>query len=225
MLSSRHTSHPSTASSLPWVADACGAIRRGKLEISKPIPILQDKAGEPTSRMDDALHGYQISPTSSGKTDTGPRRSTAPALHLFNPPYTDNVPGFHASASYFDSNRTSAALTNTPQSMSSLPSDGSMKRGGGIRATLRRMFGSKRSRDSFSTGVHDQRSVRNTALFSRATLRPIYNWTKLTYSLFRTRSLFSTILLLPIIARYGSLRSCSRNSFEAERRSIRMPPM
>jgi hypothetical protein len=167
MLSSRHTSHPSTASSLPWAADAYGAIRRGKLEISKPIPILQDKAGEPASRMDDTQHGYQSSPTSSRRADTGPRRSTAPALHVFNPPYINNVPGFHASTSYFDSNRTSAALTNTPQSMSSLPSDGSMKRGGGIRATIRRMFGSKRRRDSFSTGVHDQRSVRDTALHLR----------------------------------------------------------
>ncbi len=173
MHSSNHKSRPSIASSLLGAADTGAAIRQGKLEISNPIPIPPEALDEPNSRVDDGTPGCHSS-TSFAKTDTWPRRSTAPALPEFHPQHSHGVPLPHAASSYNNINRTSAALTNTHQSMSSLPSGGSVRKNIGIRATFRRMFGSKRRRDTFSTGINDQRSVGDTDLHSPAYLISLF---------------------------------------------------
>jgi hypothetical protein len=163
MHSSNHKSRPSIASSLPGAADKSAAIRQGKLEISHPIPIPYEALDEPDPKGNDRQHAYHSS-TSFAKTDTWPRRGTAPALHYFD--RQDNIrdPAFHASNSYNSTNRTSALLTNSHQSMSSFHSGGSASKSGGIRATFRRMFGSKRRRDTVSADVNHQRTVGDTDL-------------------------------------------------------------
>jgi hypothetical protein len=103
-----------------------------------------------------------------------PRRSTAPALQAFNPPAVDRGSALHASNSCHNTIKTSAALTNTQQSMSSLPSVGSVRKGGGIRATFLKMFGSKRRSDTFSTGANDHRSVGDTDLHARVHPRVLF---------------------------------------------------
>ena len=168
MYSTNHKSHPSLVSSLPGAAETSAAIRRGQLEISNPIPIRQEGPNEPDVRIDGGRHAYQTSSTTVAKTDTWPRRSTAPSVQLLSPQDSDESPVFHASDSHYNTNRTSAALTTTQQSMSSLPLGGSLKKGGAIRAAFRRMFGSRRRRDTFSTDASDQRSVGDTALHSHA---------------------------------------------------------
>lgn len=162
MHSSNHKSQASIASSLPWAADTTAAIRRGKIEISSPMPIPRKIPNEPGSRFDHGGHTYQTSPTSLGNTDTWPARGPGPALQDFNPQHLEESRVLNGSGSYNNSNRTSAALTNTQQSMSSLPSSGSVRKGGGIRATFRKMFGSRHRRDALFIGTNDHRSVGDT---------------------------------------------------------------
>jgi hypothetical protein len=180
MHSSNHKSHPSIASSLTKAGNTSAAIRRGKLEISDPIPIPQEDMSQLDPCVNDGRQGYPSS-TSFAKTDTWPRRSTPTALQDSSQQDShDGARILQASNTDNNFNRTSAALTNTHQSMSSLPSGGMVGKRGGVRATFRRMFGSKRRRDSFATGVNDQRSVGDTDLRSRIPMQPICNETKLT---------------------------------------------
>lgn len=167
MYSSTRQPQPSIASSLSAVADTSAAIRRGKLEISAPIPIPTEDLDQLDSRIGDARHRYHSS-FSSAKTDTWPRRSTPPTLQDCNRQDRHRNAVLQASCSYSNTSRTSTALTNPHQSMSSLPSGSSVSKSGGIRATFRRLFGSKRRRDTFSTAINDQRSVGDTNLHSRA---------------------------------------------------------
>lgn len=162
MHASNHQSHSSIASSLPGATSTCAAIRHGKLEISNPIPLPQKISDGPSSPIVDGQAGYKSS-SSFTKMDTWPRRMTPTSLRGFSQHagYDESV--LHPSDTYNNSsNRTSAALTNTLQSMSSVPSRSSLRKSGGLRATFRRMFGSKRTRDSFSTSVNDHRMVGHT---------------------------------------------------------------
>lgn len=169
---SNHKSHPSSTSSLSRTANTSVAIRRAKLEISDPIPISQEHLDELDSQVEDGRQGSHSS-TSVMKPDTWPRRSTLPALRGLSPRDGPDDPLSHASNSYNNTDRKSAALTSIHQSMSSLPSGSSMRKsGGGIRATFRKIFGSKHRRDSISTGVTDLRSVSGTDLHSRITSLP-----------------------------------------------------
>jgi hypothetical protein len=175
MHSSNHKSHPSVASALTKAGNMSAAIRRGKLEISDPIPIPHEDLSQLDPRANDGRQGYPSS-TSFAKTDTWPRRSTPTALQ--DSSQQDGHDGtriVQTSNTDNDFHRTSAALTNTHQSMSSLPSGGMVGKRGGVRATFRRMFGSKRRRETFSTGVSDQRSVGDTDLHSRIPMQPIFN--------------------------------------------------
>lgn len=215
MHSSNHKPHASIASSLPWAADTTAAIRRGKLEISYPMPIPHKIPDEPGSRIDGGRHTYQISPTSLGNTDTWPRRGTAPALQDINPQPLDANRAWNGSGFYNNNSaRTSAALTNTQQSMSSLPSNGSVRKGGGIRATFRKMFGSKRRRDPFSTDANDHRSVGDTDSILTRTFLSCLQLNQADRS--RILFPFSTAQFLPVNIHCGSHRSCLRSSFEAE---------
>ncbi len=159
MHSSNHKSHASIASSLPWAADTTAAIRRGKLEISNPMLMPHKIPEQPGSRIDGGGQSYQISPTSLGNKNTWPGRGTVPVSQDFNAQPLDENRAWNGSGTHTNSARTSAALTNTQQSMSSLPLSGSVGKGGGIRATFRKMFGSKRRRVQLSTGANDHRSV------------------------------------------------------------------
>lgn len=168
MHSSNHKSRPSIASSLPGAASTSAAIRRGKLEISDPILMPPNDLDEPAAGIDDGRDGCHSS-TSFPKTDTWPRSRTPPALQEFRPQGTHWGPVLPSSSPYHNTNRTSAAFTNTHQSMSSVPSGSSVRKSGGIRATFRRMFGSKRRSNTFSTGINDPRSVGDTDLHSSST--------------------------------------------------------
>jgi hypothetical protein len=161
MHASNHNSHSSVASSRPGATSTSAAIRQGKLEISSPIPLPQTVSDGPTSPIVDGQAGYKSS-TSFAKTDTWPRRMTPTSLQGFGQQGGYGEAVFNPSDSYSSSNRTSAALTNTLQSMSSVPSASSVRKSGGLRATFHRMFGSKRRRDSFSTGVSEHRMVGHT---------------------------------------------------------------
>ena len=179
MHASNHKSHPSVASSLPGATSTSAAIRRGKLEISNPILLPQTVSDGPRSQIVDGQGRYK-SPTAFAQTDTWPRRMTPTSLQGFSQHggYCEAV--LNPSESYNSSNRTSAALTNNLQSMSSVPSTSSARKSGGLRATFRRMFGSKRTRDSFSTGVNEHRMVGHTdSPFTGIPPRRVFNWTKL----------------------------------------------
>lgn len=106
--------------------------------------------------MDDGYQRHQPSNPliKSPQPDTWPRRSTAAALGDPHPQHSHCDTVLHPSGSQ-NTNRTSATLTNTHHSRSSVPSSSSVRKGGGLRATFRKIFGSKRGRDT----VYDQRSV------------------------------------------------------------------
>lgn len=158
-----HKTSPSIASPLSGPVNTSGGIRRGKLEISNPIPIFSPEGWhEPGSRIDGSHQQYQLFAPSvdCSKPDTWPRRSTATGSKDFQSRhgYSDSDAVLPASTSC-NANRASAAFTSTHHSMSSVHSSGSVRRSGGIRATFRKMFGSKRWRDTALTGGTDQLSV------------------------------------------------------------------
>lgn len=180
MRSSNHKLHASFASSLPGAAGISAAVRRGKLEISNPIPISRYDLEGPDTRFDEARE--RLPPlTTSAKPDTWPRGSTRPALQDCNPPAGHAGLVLKSSGPHHNTNRASAALTSTYQSMSSVRSGNSVRKSGGIKAAFRRMFGSKRRRDTFSTGADGHRSVCLTDLQPAAIFyQHICNQTKLT---------------------------------------------
>ena len=173
--SSIHKSSSSITSPLPGPVNTSVAIRRGKLEISNPIPISPEGWHGPGPRIDDGHQQYQLLTTSikNPKPDTWPRRSTTSASKDFHPQCGDGDAVLPTSSSC-NTNRASTALTNTHHSMSSVPPSGSVRRSGGIRATFRKMFGSKRRRDTALTGGIDQRSVGDTDLHTRSYFQPFF---------------------------------------------------
>lgn len=116
------------------------AIRRGDLKISDPIP--QD-------------HDLSQPQTAARHNSDWPIRSTAPDMQR----------GRHYSTGNMEPNtvaRESMGPSLAASSMSTAPSKGStgQKKTTGFRATLRRMFGSKRGRTSFEDNRKDyHRSV------------------------------------------------------------------
>jgi hypothetical protein len=125
-------------------------LRRGDLKISDPIPIPQvgqDSLG-PQTGIDAANHS---SSASLGRIDgTWPRKSTPPSSHV----RTRSTGGSrHAEGLGFTSSDPTARISTAPSvhndSLSSVPSKSSLlkPKNGGFRATIRRIFGSKRHRE------------------------------------------------------------------------------
>lgn len=173
MQSSNHRPHASIASSLPRAASKSATVQRGKLEISNPIPMLQEDSDESDARIDDGRVMHHSS-TSFAKTDTWPRKSMAPALQDLHPHkrHIDSVSGPSNSS---NNKRTSVAMTNTHQSLSSIASGGSMRKSTSIKATFRRMFRSRHGKDMLSTGANDHRNVRDTNLYPGEYLHVLFS--------------------------------------------------
>lgn len=152
-----HKTHVSVPSSLPGAANTIAAIRQGKLEISDPIPLPQKLLHGPAARGDGPA-GHPSFP-SFAPTDTWPRRMTPTLFKGHHHQASHAETALDPSTLYNNSNRTSATLTSTLQSMSSLPAAGSVRKGSGLKATFRKMFGGKRIRDSFSTSINEHRNV------------------------------------------------------------------
>jgi hypothetical protein len=161
MHSSNHNLPAHMASSHPRAPSKSAAIRRGELEISGPIPIARGGLDEQKLSRDHGGYGHQSS-TSVGKTDTWPRRSTPPPLQDFYQRDVQHASGPPPPTPSHHAHRASAALTTTHQSLSSMPSTASGRKNGGFRATIRRVFGSKRRRETFSAGMTDHRGVSDT---------------------------------------------------------------
>ncbi|KAI1613163.1 hypothetical protein EDD37DRAFT_335640 [Exophiala viscosa] len=114
------------------------ALRRGDLKISDPIPFTdsRDMFPQPTPAMSSA---YDLAPLPN--ETTWPRRTSPPQEYHVR--HTSDAP-VNAAV------RNSAGPSLIPSSMSSIPSKGSLtqKKPGGLRATLKRMFTSKRHRSA-----------------------------------------------------------------------------
>ncbi|KIV84048.1 hypothetical protein PV11_06023 [Exophiala sideris] len=114
------------------------ALRRGDLKISDPIPFTESRDMFP-----------QPTPAMSSTYDLAPRPNETTWPCRTSPPQEYNV--HHTSDAPVNATvRNSAGPSLIPSSMSSIPSKGSLtqKKPGGLRATLKRMFTSKRHRSA-----------------------------------------------------------------------------
>ena len=131
---------------------AGAAVRRGDIKISDPFPVDQGYDGHPPSTTVDI---NAMSSTSWQQDATWPRKSTPPEMH-----HVRNASYGHERN---ESSRVSAGPSLIPSSISREASKGSLtakKSTGGFRSALKRMFGSKRGRQSmFETRRDYHRSV------------------------------------------------------------------
>jgi hypothetical protein len=151
-------------SSLPGAARKSAAIRQGKLEISNPIPVRRDELFEQATSIDHFQHRYNHS-ISSTQLETGTAGNAPLVLQDSSSQDDHGQLVMNGYDSQKNAKRASAALTTTYRSVASLPSAGSVRKSGGIKATLRRLFGTKRRRDTLITATGNQGSVSADGLY------------------------------------------------------------
>ena len=116
------------------------ALRRGDLKISDPIPFDTGLTGYPPS----TTNGMTALTSAKQQDGIRPRKTSPPELQHAK---TTSI----SHAERYDIGRASAGPSLVPSSLSTGPSKNSLsqRKSSGFRATLKRMFSSKKARSSF----------------------------------------------------------------------------
>ena len=132
------------------------AIRRGDLKISEPIQLPREVNHGTSQQFPD---GNQSKPTTGSTPQlegTWPRKTVSPGFHTRIKSNGDNERQSQRGASHNAISRISAGPSVFNGSLANAPSKGSLskQKDGGLKAKIRRMFGSKRLREaSLSSGI------------------------------------------------------------------------
>ena len=140
------------------------AIRRGDLKISDPIQFPHDVNHGPSQHFAIATLSNPTTMSTPQLDGTWPRKSVSPTFHTRTRSNGGNEPQSQRAASYNATSRISAGPSMLNGAPSSAPSKGSLskQKDSGFRAKLRRMFGSRRLREtnlSSGTGGHNSHTV------------------------------------------------------------------